>query len=88
MPSHSGSGGGQGHGSHGNVPDAPTPDPKLLKTYSAGIKGNIEKLADLAEDLKKQITEMDSTKVLSVDMIKKTQEIEKLAHQIATLAKG
>jgi hypothetical protein len=77
-----------GHGSRGVLPDAPAPDPKTLKANESGMKHDIERLAELAEELKKQVEDTDSTKVLSVEMIKKTQEIEKLAHQIATLAKG
>jgi hypothetical protein len=73
---------------NGVLPEAPKADPKLLKANETGIKHDIEKLAELAQELKKEIDATDSTKVLSIDMIKKTQEIEKLAHQIATLAKG
>lgn len=73
---------------NGVLPEAPKADPKLLKANETGIKRDIDKLAELAQELKKEIDATDSTKVLSIDMIKKTQEIEKLAHQIATLAKG
>jgi hypothetical protein len=76
------------HGSNTGAPEAPKPNPKLLKANQTGIKTNVEKLAELAEELKKQVEDTDSTKVLSLDMIKKSQEIEKLAHTIATLAKG
>jgi hypothetical protein len=60
----------------------------MLKANETGMRHDIEKLAELAQELKKQVEDTDSTKVLSLDMIRKTQEIEKLAHQIATLAKG
>lgn len=76
------------HKSHGNLPDVPAPDPKTLRANESGMKHDIERLAELAQELKKQVESTDSTKVLSLDMLKKTQEIEKLAHQIATLAKG
>ncbi|HUK31217.1 MAG TPA: hypothetical protein VLV89_08895 [Candidatus Acidoferrum sp.] len=76
------------HGTNASLPATPKADPKLLKTNQTGIKTNVEKLAELAEELKKQVEGTDSTKVLSLDMIKKSQEIEKLAHTIATLAKG
>jgi hypothetical protein len=77
-----------GHGGKGTVPNAPAPDPKTLKANETGMKHDIIRLAELAEELKKQVEDTDSTKVLSLDMIRKTQEIEKLAHDIATLAKG
>lgn len=70
------------------IPAAPKADPKLLKENQSGIKTNVDKLAELAGELKKQVDETDATKVLSLDLIKKSQEIEKLAHQIATLARG
>lgn len=76
------------HGTRGDIPPAPKADPKQLKSAQTGIKTNVEKLADLAQELKKQVEDTDSTKILSLAMIKKSQEIEKLAHQIATLAKG
>ena len=69
-------------------PDSVAPDPKVLKENETDIKHHVERLAELAQQLKKQVEETDSTKVLSLDMLKKTQEIEKLAHQIATLARG
>jgi len=34
------------------------------------------------------VEKTDSTKVLSIQMLRKTQDIEKLAHHIATLAAG
>jgi hypothetical protein len=68
--------------------EAPKANPKLLTANQTGIKTNVEKLAELAEELKKQVEDTDSTKVLSLDMIKKSQEIEKLAHTIAALARG
>jgi hypothetical protein len=76
------------HGSRGDLPDPRKPDPRTLKANETTIKHDIEKLAELALQLKKQIEATDSTKILSLDMIKKTQEIERLAHQIATLAKA
>jgi hypothetical protein len=86
--SNSGMHGAPPRGSRGVLPDVPEPDPKLLKTNETGMRHDIIKLAELAQELKKQVEDTDSTKVLSLDLIKKTQEIERLAHQIATLAKG
>jgi hypothetical protein len=80
--------GNRTHGSRGGLPDPPKADPRTLKLNETDIKRDVEKLAELAQQLKKQVEETDSTKILSLDMIKKTQEIEKLAHQIASLAKG
>jgi hypothetical protein len=79
---------GPRHAAHSDPPPAPKADPKLLAANQTGIKTNVKRLAELAEELKKQVEETDATKVLSLDLIKKSQEIEKLAHQIATLARG
>jgi hypothetical protein len=76
------------HGLNTGPSEAPKANPKLLTANQTGIKTNVEKLAELAEELKKQVEDTDSTKVLSLDMIKKSQEIEKLAHTIAALARG
>ena len=70
-------------------PAAPEPDPKeVLKANDKDIKSNVTKLADLAEALKKQVDATDSASVLSLSMVHKAEEIEKLAHHIALLARG
>ena len=43
---------------------------------------------ELAEDLKKEVDKTDSADVLSLQMVKKAEEIEKLARQIKNLARG
>jgi hypothetical protein len=60
-------------------------DPNLDRM---NMRLNVTKLATYAEELKKEVLKTDTTKVLSVEMIKKTEDIEKLAHQIAMLAKA
>lgn len=68
---------------------SPEPDPKeVLKANDKDIKSNVSRLAELAEDLKKQVDATDSTSVLSLTMVHKAEEIEKLAHHIATLTRG
>jgi len=52
------------------------------------IKKKIEKLFELATDLKEQVEKTDSSKVLSLVLVKKAEEIEKLARDIKTKAKG
>jgi len=42
----------------------------------------------MAEDLKKQVDDLDTTEVLSLDLVHKAEGIEKLAHQIKTLMQG
>lgn len=74
----------------------PPPDPAMaeaarkamLKENQKDIKKDVEKLYDLASDLKKQVEKTDSATVLSLELIRKAEEIEKLAKQIRDRAKG
>ena len=65
------------------MPAAPRKD---LKADDKDIHKQVALLAQYADDLKKEVEKIDSTKVLSVGMLRKTQSIEKLAHHIASLA--
>ena len=70
-------------------PSAPKPDPKLiLEANQKEIKKNVEKLYDLASELKAEVEKTDSVHVLSVAMLRKTDEIERLAKEIRSRAKG
>jgi hypothetical protein len=60
----------------------------ILEERQKNIKKDVEKLYDLAADLKKEVEKTDSTTVLSVAMLKKAEAIEKLAKQIKDRAKG
>jgi hypothetical protein len=59
-----------------------------LEDNDKDIKKKIEKLYDLATALKAEVEKTDSAKVLSLAMIKKAEEIEKLARDIKTRARG
>jgi len=69
-------------------------DPKVtklileLEANQKEIKKNIEKLYDLASELKAEVEKTDSVLVLSIAMLRKTDEIEKLAKEIRSRAKG
>jgi hypothetical protein len=65
------------------MPAAPRKD---LKADDKDIHKQVALLAQYADDLKKEVEKIDSTKVLSIGMLRKTQSIEKLAHHIASLA--
>jgi len=72
-----------------NPPGAPGAAKKaILEEHQKNIKKDIEKLFDLAQELKAEVDKTDATAVLSVAMLKKTEEIEKLAKQIREHAKG
>jgi len=60
----------------------------ILTQNQADIKKSVEKLYDLAAQLKDQVNSTDSTAVLSMALVKKADEIEKLAKLIKDRAKG
>ena len=71
--------------------DSPFPvgSPKAaLEENEKNIKTKVEKLFQLASELKEEVEKTDSTNVLSLAMVKKAEEIEKLAKDIKTRAKG
>jgi peptidoglycan hydrolase CwlO-like protein len=73
----------------GETDTEPKPDTHaLLKENQKNIKKDVERLVELAEELKKEVDKTDSTGVLSLQMVKKAEEIEKLARQIKSLARG
>jgi hypothetical protein len=76
-------------------PNEPFPDTgpkidegKLLKANNQQIHDDVEKLYDLASDLKKEVEKTDSANVLSLPMMQKAEQIEKLAKQVRNLARG
>lgn len=66
----------------------PRPTKSILDQNQKDIKKDVEKLYDLAKDLKAEVEKTDATAVLSLGMVKKAEEIEKLARQIKEHAKG
>ena len=65
-----------------------SPTKAMLEANEKDIKKNIEKLYQLASDLKEEVEKTDSSQILSLALLKKADEIEKLAHDIKTRAKG
>ena len=67
----------------------PKPDPKLiLEANRKEIRKDVERLYDLASELKAEVEKTDAMRVLSMAMVRKTEEIEKLAKEIRSRAKG
>ena len=60
----------------------------LLEQNQKDIRKNIERLFQLSSELKDEVEKTDATTTLSVAMLRKTEEIEKLARQIRDKAKG
>jgi hypothetical protein len=70
-------------------PDTPKIDPKqMLKHNQEQIAQDVQKLYGLAGELKEQIGKTDSAAILSLPLVQKAEEIEKLARQIKSLARG
>lgn len=64
-------------------------DPKAIeRANQQKIRTDVVKLYEMVSDLKEQIEKTDATSTLSVSILKKAQQIEKLAKQIKDLAKG
>jgi hypothetical protein len=60
----------------------------LLEQRQKDIKKNIEKLFDLATQLKAEVEKTDATTTLSLAMVRRAEEIEKLARSIKDNARG
>jgi peptidoglycan hydrolase CwlO-like protein len=64
--------------------DSPVPNPQNQKQ----IRDDVEKLYEMVSDLRKQVESTDANSMLSLSLVKKAQQIEKLAKQIRERAKG
>jgi len=64
-------------------------DPKAIaRANQIEIRTDIAKLYEMVSELKEQVEKTDATATLSISIVKKAQQIEKLAKQIKGLAKG
>ncbi len=71
---------------NGRDPNAPqglepsTPNPKAIELANQkALRADIAKLYEMASDLKNEIDKTDAASTLSVTVVKKAQQIEKLA---------
>jgi hypothetical protein len=83
---------------YGQQPPVPLPtlpadttatlDPKaVMKEDQKTMRKDVDKLFALAQDLKEEVDKTNPSAVLSLALLHKAEEIEKLAHQIQKLAK-
>jgi hypothetical protein len=71
------------------IPPLRKPDPRLiLKQNEQDIKKDVARLSDVVAELQKALDDSDTKQVLSLDVVHKTDEIEKLAKQIRSLVRG
>ena len=72
-----------------SLEDPTTPNSKAIELANQrALRADIAKLYEMASDLKDQADKTDPASKLSVAVVKKAQEIEKLAKQIKNLARG
>jgi DNA-binding transcriptional regulator GbsR (MarR family) len=70
-------------------PEQTPPDAKKLdRQNQAEIKADVQKLYELIGELKEQVERSDTNSTLSLSVVKKAQQIEKLAKQVKDRAKG
>jgi hypothetical protein len=60
----------------------------MLKENQRQITENVEKIYKLAGELKDEVEKPDAANTLSLPMIQKAEQIEKLAKQVKNLARG
>ena len=64
-------------------------NPKAIEMQNQKeLRTNVSKLYDMALELKVQVEKTDANSTLSLSVMKKAQQIEKLAKQIKHLARG
>lgn len=61
---------------------------QLNPALAPELRSDVQKLYELALDLKKHMETTDVNSVLSLDIVKKAQQIEKLAKRVKEHAKG
>ena len=73
-------------------PPEPTRNPRrdqiILKANRQAITKDVARMAELVDDLQKEFKQNDTTEILSLDVLRKSEEIEKLAKHIRDLVRG
>jgi hypothetical protein len=77
-----------GHEQDKEGPPLPNADKQILENNDKDIRKKVDRLYILATELKEEVDKTDSSKVLSLNLMKKTEEIEKLAREIRNRSKG
>lgn len=71
-----------------DAPPIPGAEKKILEENDKDMKKKVDRLYELATQLKNEVDKTDSSKVLSLNLVKKAEEIEKLARDIKNRSKG
>jgi len=72
----------------GPMPERRVSPADRMKINQEQIKKSSARLAEVVGELQKDLEANDTTNVLSLGVIRKAEEIEKLARQIRTLVRG
>jgi len=76
----------------GPTPAEPPRNPKretlILKANHDAIAKDVTRMSELVDELQKEFENNDSTKILSLDVLRKSEQIEKLAKQIKELVRS
>jgi hypothetical protein len=72
-----------------DTPTLPVPNPRAqLKENQKNLRKDADHLLELAKELKAEAEKTEETDVLSLSLVKKAEEVEKLARQIKDLARA
>jgi hypothetical protein len=63
-------------------------DRAILKANREAVNKDVTRMSELVDALQKQLKESDTTDILSLDVIRKSEEIEKLARHVRDLVRG
>jgi hypothetical protein len=73
----------------GDIPTPPAANPRAqLKENQKKLRQDADHLLELAKELKEQADQTEQADVLSLSLLKKAEEVEKLARQIKDLARA
>ena len=70
------------------LPEVPKADSRTLKANQQAIKKDVARMTELLQQLQDGLDASDTKEVLSLDVLKKCEEIEKLAKQVRELVRG
>jgi hypothetical protein len=71
-----------------DFPNPPAPEKRMSEQDAKEMRKKVERLYQLAAELKAEVDKTDSTNLLSLHLLKKAETIEKLAREIKKRSKG
>jgi hypothetical protein len=71
-----------------DFPNPPSSEKRTPEENNKETRKKVDRLYQLATEMKAEVDKPDSANVLSLNLLKKAEEIEKLAHEIRKRSKG